>query len=145
MSNNSPPIRLLPATPDNSSEYEPSSLPGFTPSHLFPTESTIGVWKPLPSSSTPCKRLKITIKLDSSVYIAGQNLHGRLVVECKGGVKLGEIDVLFEAGETVNHRVVGGEVSKRFLSAGVQYQGPRSPRSNGLVRFNSSRDWSFRF
>lgn len=129
------PSPMILKEPEIYSEYEfsRSSLPGTFPLQ----EPDSSAFEPLPSASSNCRKLRLSIHLDSTVFIAGQSLHGRLVVETlahNGALKLGDISVLLQgkkpifngaASEHVKHKNINN--SRIFLSANIKFQGARSP------------------
>ncbi len=91
----------------SSSLYEASSLPKNPPSaavfgqapgmiaaSALHQQANIN-FNPIPTTTGKCSKLKINVYLDSTIYVAGGNLHGRLelVSSVTGILKIGEIAV----------------------------------------------------
>ena len=81
------------------SDSTPSTLPGMMSpfaeiSSSAPQTSPLK-FKPLPSNSATCSKLKLNILLDSTIFVAGGEICGRLVIESKTDTDLllGEIAV----------------------------------------------------
>lgn len=91
---------------ENSSLYEANSLPknppsaaaavfGQAPGMITSALNNIS-FNPIPTTSGKCSKLKINVFLDSTIYVAGGNLHGRLELVssvCGSLLRIGEIAI----------------------------------------------------
>ncbi|KAI9012799.1 hypothetical protein BC832DRAFT_548054 [Gaertneriomyces semiglobifer] len=117
----------------DSSSYgtSPPKAPPATPAGLAKASSNMN-FNPIPTSPGRCSKLKINVLLDSTIYAAGGNLHGRLEVVSSSNrsLKLGEIAVELNGFEEVADKDYGR--SQSFLSARIVFQGERTPPSNAV-------------
>ncbi|KAJ3037489.1 hypothetical protein HDV00_001664 [Rhizophlyctis rosea] len=89
-------------------------------------------FNPAPTAGDKCSKLKVNILLDSTTYVAGGNLNGRLELQCSSNrsIKLGEIAVELTGFEEVTDRDHGA--SQSFLSARIVFQGIQKPPTNAV-------------
>ncbi|KAI9092801.1 hypothetical protein DFS34DRAFT_276046 [Phlyctochytrium arcticum] len=89
-------------------------------------------FNPIPTTPGKCSKLKINVLLDSTIYVAGGNLHGRMEVisSSSKSLRLGEISVELNGYEEVTDKDYGR--SQGFLSARIVFQGERMPPSNAV-------------
>ncbi|KAI8910606.1 hypothetical protein DFJ77DRAFT_101717 [Powellomyces hirtus] len=89
-------------------------------------------FNPIPTTPGKSNKLKINVLLDSTIYVAGGNLHGRmeLVSSSHRSLKLGEIAVELNGFEEVSDKDYAR--SQAFLAARIVFQGDRMPPSNAV-------------
>ncbi|KND03682.1 uncharacterized protein SPPG_01150 [Spizellomyces punctatus DAOM BR117] len=107
----------------------PKASPG-AHSALKPTSNM--AFNPVPTTPGKCSKLKVNVLLDSTIYVAGGNLHGRMEIisSTNKSLKLGEISVELNGFEEVSDKDY--ERSQAFLSARIVFQGERMPPSNAV-------------
>ncbi|KAJ3016377.1 hypothetical protein HKX48_004055 [Thoreauomyces humboldtii] len=89
-------------------------------------------FNPIPTTPGKSSKLKVNVLLDSTIYVAGGNLHGRmeLVSSSNKSLRLGEIAVELNGFEEVSDKDYAR--SQAFLAARIVFQGDRMPPSNAV-------------
>ncbi|KAJ3278375.1 hypothetical protein HK104_002391, partial [Borealophlyctis nickersoniae] len=89
-------------------------------------------FNPAPTNPGKCSKLKIDIMLNSTTYVAGRYLHGRLEVEASTNtkLKLGEIAVDLAGFEEITDKEYAA--SRSFLTARTIFQGANKPPSQAV-------------
>lgn len=131
----------------------PTSLPS-----LIQTTHNIQ-FNPKPSLSGRCAKLRLSLLLDSTVFVAGGTLDGRIEITCLSAtkVRLGKIAIEltgFEGKHVVSHQctydfsktvleVNHGDTlhSQSFLVSEIIIQGARKPPSTAVVGPSVSGFW----
>ncbi|KAJ3396058.1 hypothetical protein HDU92_004183 [Lobulomyces angularis] len=115
-----------------------SSLPGHNPHGIsipipFSNTTLNHDFKPIPTTSSKCPKLDLFVMLDSTIFVAGGNVHGRLEIisTVDYGLKLGDISVEFTGFESVCDKEITTP-SASFLSARVLFQGVNCPKTNAV-------------
>ncbi|CAH1756797.1 9290_t:CDS:10 [Entrophospora sp. SA101] len=115
-------------------------------------KNLIGIWniqnqaninfKPTTTALGKISKLKIHVLLDSTVYTAGTNLSGRLVVSSLSSrsLKLGEISVELTAYEELTTREY--TASQSFLSSRLVFQSSTLPPSNAVYGPKEDGFWT---
>jgi hypothetical protein len=89
-------------------------------------------FKPTPTQTAKCTKLKLNIILDDQVNVAGGKVRGRLDVVCNSSKKvhLGEISVELSGVEEILDK--DHALSQSFLSTRIVFQGERMPPSSAV-------------
>ncbi len=110
-----------------------SSLPGNPPTAHDIFKPTANVkFKPLPSVSGKCSKIKINLLFDSTLFVAGESIQGmfELTSFTDAGLHLGDIFVELSGYEEIAAK--NFHQSYSFLSSRRIFQGDRLPQSEAV-------------
>ncbi|TPX38614.1 hypothetical protein SeMB42_g00942 [Synchytrium endobioticum] len=121
---------------NNNAEMEAREAAGLTAAARLgpvPLISTANInFKPVSTNIAKSRRLRITVLLDATIFVAGGTIHGRLELTCSTSrsIRLGLIEVQLQGYEEINDRDLAATQS--FLSSNIVFQGDNRPPSTAV-------------
>ncbi|CAG8636588.1 7185_t:CDS:2 [Paraglomus occultum] len=124
--------RLASGSPTVISGVLSTAATAVTTNTVAPPELANIDFKPAPTAVVKNPKLKIHVLLDSTIYTAGGNVYGRLVLtsSTSKSIKIGEISAELTAYEELSTRDF--TASQSFLSSRLVFQGATLPPSNAV-------------
>ncbi|CAG8544832.1 8677_t:CDS:2 [Paraglomus brasilianum] len=124
--------RLASGSPTVISGVLSTAATAVTTKSVAPPEQANIDFKPVTTAVVKNPKLKIHVLLDSTIYTAGGNVYGRLVLtsSTSKSIKIGEISAELTAYEELSTREF--MASQSFLSSRLVFQGATLPPSNAV-------------